>query len=44
VNVSAAQVKLSAAMTTASGVLKCDSLIANTVVAQSYTNGAGNVW
>lgn len=44
VNVSAAQVKLNAAMTTASGVLKCDSLIANTVVAQSYTNGAGNVW
>lgn len=44
VNVNAAQVKLNAAMTTASGVLKCESLIATTVVAQSYTNGAGNVW
>jgi phage baseplate assembly protein gpV len=27
-----------------SGVVQCDTLIANSVVASSYTPGAGNVW
>ena len=30
--------------TEVSGVLKCQTLIADTVIASSYTPGAGNVW
>jgi hypothetical protein len=44
VEVSAGVVQLQAGMVDASGVLKCDTLIANSVVASSYTPGAGNVW
>lgn len=42
--VSAAQVQVDAAMSTFSGVVKCDVLQATTVVASTYTPGAGNVW
>ncbi len=42
--VSAATIKLEAAMVDASGVVKCDTLVANNVVAASYTPGAGNIW
>jgi hypothetical protein len=31
-------------MAETSGVLKCDTLVANSVVASSYTPGAGNIW
>jgi uncharacterized protein involved in type VI secretion and phage assembly len=41
VQVTAGQVKVDAAF---SGIVKCDVLQANTVVAQTYTPGAGNVW
>lgn len=34
----------SAAMTQANGVLRADTIIADNVVASSYTPGAGNVW
>jgi uncharacterized protein involved in type VI secretion and phage assembly len=44
VAVSAAQVQVDAAMSTFSGVVKCDVLQATTVVAATYTPGAGNVW
>jgi uncharacterized protein involved in type VI secretion and phage assembly len=44
VNVSAAMVKVDAGMVKCSGVLQCDTLIANTVVAATYTPGAGNIW
>jgi hypothetical protein len=44
VNIDGGQVNLNAAMTHASGVLQADTLIANSVVASSYTPGAGNVW
>lgn len=51
VTVQAAQLKVSAGMLTVdagmskfSGVVKCDSLITNSVVSSSYTPGAGNVW
>ncbi len=44
VTVSAAQVQVDAAMSTFSGVVKCDVLQATTVVASTYTPGAGNVW
>lgn len=44
VEVSAATVKVDAAMSTFSGVVKCDTLISNAVVSTSYTPGAGNIW
>jgi uncharacterized protein involved in type VI secretion and phage assembly len=45
VDVTAAMVKVDAPMSTFSGVVKCDTLIATTgVVSPSYTPGAGNIW
>ena len=43
INIEGGQVNLDAGMTRASGVLQADTLIANSVVASSYTPGAGNV-
>ncbi len=42
--ISASMVEINAGMTKASGVVKCDTLIANSVISASYTPGAGNVW
>lgn len=51
VRVSAATVEIAAGLLTVnssaakfSGVVQCDTLIANSVVASSYTPGAGNIW
>jgi uncharacterized protein involved in type VI secretion and phage assembly len=44
VDVTAAKVTVTAAMSTFSGMVKCDTLIATTVVGTTYTPGAGNVW
>jgi len=44
VSVSAGMVQVDAAMSTFSGIVKCDTLIANTVVSTTYTPGAGNIW
>lgn len=51
VTVNAAQVAVSAGMVTVdagmskfSGVVQCDTLIATTVIAATYTPGAGNIW
>jgi len=44
VDVSAGMVKVDAAMSTFSGMVKCDVLQASTVIASTYTPGAGNVW
>jgi uncharacterized protein (DUF2345 family) len=51
VTVNASQLKLSAGMIEVdagmakfSGVVQCDTLIASSVVAASYTPGAGNIW
>jgi uncharacterized protein involved in type VI secretion and phage assembly len=44
VEVSAPQVTVDAVMSTFSGVVKCDVLQATTVIATTYTPGAGNVW
>jgi len=44
VEVSAGMVKVDAAMSHFSGVVKCDTLISNSVVSTSYTPGAGNIW
>ena len=40
----AGMVTINAGMVTSSGVVKCDTLITNAVVANSYTPGAGNIW
>jgi uncharacterized protein involved in type VI secretion and phage assembly len=42
--VNAPQVTVNAAMTTFSGIVQCQVLQATTVVATTYTPGAGNVW
>lgn len=44
VEISASMLRLLAAMTTASGVVQADTVITNSVVATSYTPGAGNIW
>jgi hypothetical protein len=44
INIEGGQVNLDAAMTHASGVLQADTVIADSVVASSYSPGAGNVW
>lgn len=44
VDVSAATVTVDAAMSSFSGVVRCDTLIATSVVSTSYTPGAGNIW
>jgi hypothetical protein len=44
VKVSAGMVEVDAGMSKFSGVVQCDTLIANSVVAASYTPGAGNIW
>lgn len=43
-DVSAGMVSVDAGMSTFSGVVKCDTLIATTVVGTTYTPGAGNIW
>lgn len=44
VDVTSGTVSVNAGMSTFSGVVKCDVLMATTVVASTYTPGAGNVW
>jgi phage baseplate assembly protein gpV len=44
VNVSAGLLNVDAGMSKFSGVVKCDTLIATSVVAANYTPGTGNVW
>lgn len=44
VEVSAGMITVNAGMSKFSGVVQCDRLIANSVVAASYTPGAGNIW
>lgn len=44
VEVSAGMVKVDAALSKFSGMIKCDVLQTNSVISSSYTPGAGNVW
>lgn len=44
VKVSAGMVKVDAGMTKFSGTVMADTVICNSVVASSYTPGAGNIW
>jgi hypothetical protein len=40
----AGMANVNAGMSKFSGVVKCDTIIANSVVGSSYTPGAGNIW
>ena len=42
--VSADAVQVDAGTATFSGVIKCDTLIATTVIGSNYTPGTGNIW
>lgn len=44
VDITAPTVSVTAAMTTFSGIVQCQTLIATTVVGTTYTPGAGNIW
>ena len=44
VNISASTITVDCAMTKFSGTVQADTVIANAVVAASYSPGAGNVW
>ena len=44
VEISSGAVSVNAGMSKFSGVVQCDTLISNSVVSNSYTPGAGNVW
>jgi phage baseplate assembly protein V len=44
VEIAAGLVQVDAGMAKFSGVVQCDTLIANSVVSSSYTPGAGNIW
>ena len=43
-SISAGEVDVDAALVKCSGSVQCDTLIATSVVASSYTPGAGNIW
>lgn len=42
--VNSADVKFEAAQVDCSGAVKCDTIIANSVVGSNYASGAGNIW
>ena len=42
--ISAGLLEVNAGMAKFSGVVQCDTLIANTTISASYTPGAGNIW
>jgi len=44
VEVNAGMITVNAGMSRFSGVVQCDTLVANSVAAASYTPGAGNIW
>ena len=43
-SLTAGQISLNAGVVKATGVIQCDTIIANSVVGSSYAPGAGNVW
>jgi hypothetical protein len=44
VKVNASMLEVTAGLSKFSGVVQCDTLVTNSVVASSYTPGAGNIW
>jgi len=43
-DISVSMLTVNAGMSKFSGVVKCDTVISNSVVSASYTPGAGNIW
>jgi len=43
-NLDAGLFAVSASQSTFSGIVKCETLITNTVIATTYTPGVGNIW
>ena len=43
-DVKAGMITVTSGMSIFSGIVTCDTLIANTVLASTYSPGAGNVW
>lgn len=43
-SISALAIRVDAPMTQFTGVVQADTVIANTVIASTYTPGAGNIW
>jgi uncharacterized protein involved in type VI secretion and phage assembly len=44
IEIDAGELRVNAGMSLFSGVVRCDTLISNSVVSTSYTPGAGNIW
>ena len=44
VEIDAGEVDVNAVVAKFAGVVQCDTLVANSVVAASYAPGAGNIW
>jgi len=44
VEINSGTITLNSGMSKFAGVVQCDTLISNSVVASSYTPGAGNIW
>ncbi len=42
--INSGQVLINSGMVKCSGIVQCDTLIANTVSGTTYTPGAGNIW
>lgn len=42
--ISGSQINLDAAMTNSAGIIRADTIIANSVISASYSPGAGNEW
>jgi hypothetical protein len=43
-NMAGSTINLNAPITGAHGILKADTMMTTTVIANSYTPGAGNIW
>jgi uncharacterized protein involved in type VI secretion and phage assembly len=43
-HISAGELTVDAGLAKFSGLVKADTIVANSVVSQTYTNGAGNIW
>jgi hypothetical protein len=42
--INSSMITVNAGMANFSGVVKCDTLVSNSVISANYTPGAGNVW
>ncbi len=44
VEINSSMLSVNAGMANFSGVVRCDTLISNSVISSSYTPGSGNIW